>query len=356
MILVYSGFFLILLLYTQKERFAGQKKLFCFLVGLYLFLIAALRGITDIGGAGDLLTYTTTYSHLPSTSFSSLFKDWQNGDLKDFGFYAVAKVLADIGISKQVWLGLISLLFAAAFAWFLYRYADEPLTGVLLMLVMFFSFTLTGLRQTVALAFIFFAYGFILEKKPIPFLLTVGVAALFHSSALIFLPAYWIAKLKIGWKQYVLIGAFLLVAIFKGDWFRQLVELLAWNESMEHYAERETTLTWSGYIIKAFVFFFCIFARRNVEKLPEKRAYALQALLNCMTIGLCIQSFSSVVAEAFRLSTYYYMGCTAAVPLVIANQKNDKDRFIMYLGVGGALFAYMLYAGVYDGLRFFWQV
>lgn len=347
MILVLSGFSLILLLYTQKERFQNQKKLFCILIALYFFGIAAFREIT-----GDAIDYARAYAHLPATSFSSLFADWQNDQVKDFVFYAVAKVFADIGISAQVWIAAIALLFAVAFGRFLYKFADEPMIGTLLMLTLFFSFTLTGLRQTVALAIIFFSYEFILERKPISFVLTVGLAFLFHSSALVFLPAYWIAKIKFGWKQYTLIGVFLLIAVFKGEWFRQLIELLAWNESMERYAHSDTKLSWAGYIIQACILFFCIFAKKNMTELSQEKAYRLQALLNCMAVGLCIQSFSAVVAEAFRISTYYFMCCTAAVPLVVDNQKSGKDKTIMYLGVGAALLAYMLYAGTYSNLKF----
>ena len=147
---------------------------------------------------GDLLGYKNSYiKMLPNTSYLQLWEDWRSDNLKDFGFYAVAKFFSDIGLSATFWLLLIAAFFTVMCALFLYKFSKQPYIGLVAVLSLFYSFTFTGIRQTVALAIVFLSLRFISEKKLIPFILSVLVASLFHSTAIIMLPAYFIAKLKI---------------------------------------------------------------------------------------------------------------------------------------------------------------
>ena len=59
-----------------------------------------------------------------------------------------------------------------------------------LVLMVIFPQALGGVRQGVAMAMSFFAFSFIPEKRPWPFLITILFAALFHYSSLLMLLIY----------------------------------------------------------------------------------------------------------------------------------------------------------------------
>lgn len=354
MLLVYGGIFLLFLLWQKLKGFQNRRKIFCFFAVLVLFLISAMKEIT---ANGDLRGYANAYSTLPFRSYASLYTEWRADELKDFGFYAFGKFFADLDIPVEVWMGCIALIFACGCGAFFCRYSEDCFLSILIVMTLgYYSFTLSGLRQTVALSVIFLAYHFLLKKKPVHFILSVLVAFLFHSSALIFLPAYWIAKLKIGKKQLVIIVIALLAAVFFPGLLRNIISSVAWNDSLAGYAERDAFLSWSGYVIQLFVLVFCLFFRKSMIYRDDEEREKIDALLNCMVIGLCLQGFSGVVAEMFRVSYYYSIGCLIAVPNVIAANYSGKNRQIMYAGVGVALVAYLLWSGAYRDLIFFWQV
>lgn len=352
MILVYGVFFLLLFLYTQKKEMKNAKKFFCISIGILLFAIYALKDINIFGNnTGDLIVYVNTYKMLPNRTYVDLFRQWMDGGLKDFLFFAVAKLFADLGVPPEIWIACLGTFFSALFCAFIYRFSDQPLISLLLMLALFFSFTLTGLRQAMAMAILFFAYRFMLEKKLSHFIIAVIIASLFHSTAIIFLPAYFIAKLRLGWKQFVAIAIALVVALAFPSLFVNTIEWLGFSEGYDD------TLNWSGYIIQLFMLVFCAFSLSDLSKdLPEEKRYRIQALINCMTVGLCFQGFAIIVGEAFRMSMYYSIGCTAAIPNIIAWRTDSKNRFLWYFTVGSALLLYMLYIRAYSNIHFFWQV
>lgn len=350
---VYIGIFALLILYTQKERISKNKELFVILITAFLIFLSVFRA-THLG---DPSRYREAFYGMLETSYSSIIESGLNEEIKDPGYYIVGKFFGEIGFSADGWFVLIALAFAISFGIFLYRYSEEPMNGLLLMLTLFFSFTLTGFRQTCAFCFILFAYDCILKKKPIGFVLMVLLASQFHSTSLVFLPAYWISKVKFDWKQLLLVGVTLLIALTNGDLFRQLIEELAWTEQLEGYSNTKVALTWSGFIIQAFVWGFCLVGMVGLkDDISKETKYRINALMNCMTVGLMFQSFSAEVAEAFRLSYYYFICCTIAVPMIIMNQKDEKIRFLMHIGAGASLIAYMLYSRAYTGFWFIWQM
>lgn len=350
---VYIGIFSLLILYTQKERISKNRELFVILITVFLIFLSVFRA-THLG---DPSVYRAAFYDVSGFTYRGIIEAGLNEEMKDPFFYIIAKLFSDLGLNPDIWFATIAISFAVCFGIFLYRNSEEMMNSLLLLMTLFFSFTLTGLRQTCALCFIFFAYDCILKKRPIRFVIMVLLAALFHSTSLVFFPAYWISKLKFDWKQFLFVGIALLIALTNGDLFRQLIEELAWTEQLESYSNTKVALTWSGFIIQAFVWGFCLIGMVGLkDDLSKETKYRINALMNCMTVGLMFQSFSSEVAEAFRLSYYYFICCTIAVPMVIVNQKDEKIRFLMHIGAGASLIAYMLYSRAYTNFWFFWQV
>ena len=368
MILVYIGLFLIFLVQFSENQThknvdfsiidKNKKKYFytCVAVAMFFFLISAFKEIGFNNGTGDLINYNNRYGWLVSQSYSGLIELYVAQELKDIGFYLVAKVFVDLGIPVSIWMGAIAFLFAASVGALLYKYSDNPTLSALIVLALYFSFTITGLRQTVALSLVLIAYPLMVEKKLTKFIGLVVLAGFFHSSAWIFLPAYWIAKIRGNKKQFLIILISLLIAVFAPGIVRTLVANFAWTESMSRYAETTVSLSWAGYIIQIFIYIFCIFFRGQLSKQARDQYEYINPLLACMTIGICIQGFSGVIAEAFRASYYYSIGCIVVVPAVISGNRLWSNRRVMILIVAGSLLGYMFWSGAYKDLLYFWQV
>ncbi len=346
MVFVLFSIFILYLLWTQKNH-----KWFCVVLCLFLFLISALKGMS---ATSDLMSYENAYYRLEGKSFRNLLIEYLSGEQKDFGFYAIAKVFSLLGFSVEIWKGAIALFFAICASVFIYRDSEEPFISAIMLFAFYYGFTLSGLRQTMAMGIILLSFKYIKERKLIKYLILVVIATLFHSSALIFLPAYWLVRMKLGLKQIVLIIISFAICVFAPSIVRILLSIIAWNESVGGYADTETKLNWSGYIIQVLIFAFCLLFRWNWENDFKLYNKPTDSWINLMVIGLCLQGASVIIAEAFRVSYYYSMASMLALPNIVQLQK-DKTHSVLLWVVPLLLILYMLISQSYIDLTFFWQ-
>lgn len=355
MLLVYLG--LAVLVYMQfgaGENPAKNRKV-CIWIAVYLFVISAMK---EVYASGDLMAYARAYSRIGNWSYRDIIERWLDDDLKDGVYYVVSKVFKDIGLPFGVWMGFIALCFAAAAGWFIYRNSAKPfLSLMLLMTLEFYKFTLTGLRQALAMAIILaFSYHFMLDRKPIKFVISVLAAFLFHSSAILFLPAYIIAPWKIGWRQIALVGGLLFTYFLFPGVIRTILVEVAWSDSVAAYAMTSKSLTWSGVAIQSCIMAFCLLFRNETVLDPYNKWRKVDAFLNCMVVGLCLQILATMIAEAFRVAYYYNMCCIAVVSNEVVENKREENHSTMYIVIGLCLVAYMLWSKAFFNVVYFWQV
>ena len=319
------------------------------LCAIFMFAIAAAKSI-ELSPVDDLINYKNMFLEAGSMEYSAIMEMGRKGDLKDPVFSVIARFFYNLGFSVEAWMGMIALLFAVCFCYFVYKNSKNAWMSSLIMFAMYFSFTLTGLRQTMALAFICLAFNCIMEKSPTKFVAFVIIAMLFHSSAILFLPAYLIARQKVGFKQIIYIIVVFVVANFFPDVFRTLIETFAWNEQMSVYAERTVALSWSGFIIALAILVFCLYVRVNYQGNANFRR--IDMLINLHVVSLCFLAMSTVVAEAFRLSLYYSIGTAVLVPNMIA-LGNKKEKALLEFGISIVFILYLFWSAPYAAFTFF---
>ncbi len=345
MALILVAICILFLIWTQRDR-----KWTCVFLCFVLFFISASKSVLS---NEDLQVYQAGYYLRKDKSFQDLFSSYISGEMKDFGYNATAKIFALLGFSFEFWTICIALFFAIAVALYLYRDSKDIFISASVLFTFYYAFTFSGLRQTIAIGIILFAYRYLKEKRLKPYCLLVFIAFLFHSSALIFLPAYFLARMKIGVKQIALVLIGLAICVFTPSIVRSLLKLVAWNDTIDSYVEREVALTWSGYIIQFLMVAFCWFFRQKQKGDTSSNESAMW--LNLIIIGLCIRGASTIIAEAFRANYYYGMAFMLALPDVIQSQKKKEDRKLMYALVSLCLIAYMIYTNSYANVIFFWQ-
>lgn len=355
MLLVYTG--LAILIYMQFGAGENPRKNrnVCIAIGAFLFLISAMK---VIDGRSDLANYAAKYRLMQLYwTAQEIIELWQQGGVKDVGFFLFGEFLSELGFTDYGWMAVIALLFGVGVAWFIYGNSAKPVLSLMLLMTLdIFYFSLSGLRQTMALSIVMlWSYRYMLDRKPWKFLLSVVIASFFHFSAVLFLPAYFIVTWKIGWKQAALVFSLLVIYfLFPGAvrWF--LVEF-AWSESVSAYATRTGGLTWSGVIIYLCILVFCLFFRNETTLTPYLKWRRVDAFINCMVVGLCLQILSTMIAEAFRMAYYYNVCCIAVVPNLVVENKRESNHSTMYILLALCLVAYMLWSKAYFDLRFFWQ-
>lgn len=255
------------------------------------------------------------------------------------------------------------LLFAQAsiiffcFFYIIRKYSEAPVLSVLV----WFSLSLASVfftRQTIAVSICILALHFIIQRKVYLFLLTVFIAMLFHKSALIFFPAYWIYYLNLSRKQiiFVLIASFaltsvagsLLTVIGSSDLgsvsTRSTVYMEAGTDESfgSSYSPMETMIRGVSYRL-FLISIFIIFLFKNYENSQFRGIFNLYL----MSVVLFIL-FVPISVALIRFSGYYEIFQIFLYPILILQTKNKIVKnlvlllLIVYLGfkLYGVIFAY----------------
>lgn len=354
MLLVYFGLAILVYMQFGAGTDIRRNRNVCIAITVFLFLISAMKSSAY---RPDVAMYAASFERVKLWTYRELFDSWMNDEIKDGGFYILSKVFGQLGFSDYGWLAFVAFCFAVGVGWFIYRNSAKPVLSLMLLMTLeYFRFSLSGLRQAMAIAVIFmFSYSYMIERRPIRFVLSVLIAAMFHSSAILFLPAYLIAGWRMGWKQIMLVFGMAVIYFLFPNAIRVVLSKIAWTESVASYATSTVALTWSGFAIHSCILLFCVLFRNETVLPPELKQRRVDVFINCMIVGLCLQMMATMIAEAFRLAYYYNMCCIAVVPNLVVENKRESNHSTMYLLLAACLVAYMLWSRAYFDMIYFWQ-
>jgi Gpi18-like mannosyltransferase len=198
----------------------------------------------------------------------------------------------------------------------------------------FFSFTLSGYRQSLAMAITIYAIKYVKEKKLIKFLLTVLVASLFHQSALVFLIVYPLAKIKITKSYLLTITSMGILALFFGD---KIINLF-----ISFYDRNQIIVTGQGYgmfamllILTAIGLFFYKYAK---QKDP-----AITLFCHLMLMATFLQIFSFHLSIFVRVVSFFSVHMIIFIPNIISSISSKWLRFVGSILTVIFAFAFYMY-------------
>ena len=344
-VLVFSSILLSGLL-LLRDSIKNGKLYFIVFSGILLCLYSGLRA-QDL--QTDIPTYVKMYESYSRFSFSQIVQLFSS-EIRDPSYYFTAWLFSRFFTDAQWWLAIVAAFYIVVVLVVIYKESEKPLMSLIMLLSLgYLAFVLSGLRQSIAMSFAMIAYFYIKKKKPIRFILAVIVASLFHLSAILFLIAYPLARLKLGVWHVIAFGVILLLFTGFQSTVRNFLTQVLGDSQYGSYADRETALNFSGFIIQICMFIFNLLYYKNVT---EKDKDAI-ILYNLAFIGLSLQLFSSMIAEFFRLSYYFSFANILLVPLAISSEREERTKALLRLFIGALFIVYLFLDGV-PGYRFFW--
>lgn len=191
--------------------------------------------------------------------------------------------------------------------------------SVFIFICLFLINFLSVIRQALAVALCFYAYRYIVERKLFKYVCFVVIAALFHSSALIVLPFFWLDKIKFR-------ALFVLSILFfglKSILFNLFLELDLYTS----YLSEDGVIPQGGSFILYFyilLFVFCILiCSRNK---PDNVTYFLKIIFLGITFALM---FGPHLGE--RISLYFYIYYVLLIPSILNSEKYAYRKYFTKL-------------------------
>lgn len=346
-ILLYIFIMIIFSIMTRRLRM--NKLIMVILSSSLLILIAALR---DVNFGSDVYGYTLRYStYITNADISRLWYEFITLEGKDPFFNVFSKVISLAGFEYRGWLTIIASMFILSSSYVIYKYSDDVFMSSLVFISLgFYMFSLQGLRQAIALAFVLLSYMPLVERRPFKFSILVMIGSLFHASAAIFLIAYPLSRIKIGKKHMLAIILAFVAATFFSNYVREIIRIVAFTDDYANYADREVSLTLSGFIIQLFVLIFCIYYKEALICSDKTNT----TLFNLLFLGIVFQSFSTIIAEIFRISIYFSIFSVLLIPRALHSEKTIKKKVLIYYLVTIVLILYIIRTGTFFNYSFYW--
>lgn len=189
-------------------------------IGLFFALTTFVLLVFFAGkrsGIFDSLDYQYSYEHYYSFDLSQI-TDIITGKVKEKGpLFKILLILFKHFThgTYNDWFTFVALIQCLSIALFLYKYSVDFMYSVFCFFTTStFLWLVNGMRQFLAVAFILFFVDWIKKRKTIPFILIVIIAYFIHSSALIWIPVYFIINYQPWSFKYVILSIILAIALY----------------------------------------------------------------------------------------------------------------------------------------------
>lgn len=329
--MIYILMFMYLTLLAFLSFYFEERKreisLFIFPTFIFFLLIDGFRK-SSVGG--DLSVYVSIFEQnaLKLPEFSQLFKS-----RFELGYVFTNQLIRSLTDNYSI------LLFVFAFLtlWIWFYVLDKYSKNVYMSLIIYLSslgmflYSLSNIRQGLAVALGFLGFYFLTEEKKIRGILFVLLAPLFHTSGIICILLIFIRKIRLRVKYYptILLGFIALfpfvkiISIVLIKYFPQYNSYLESSWFLDSNKWAPVLLT----ILYGFVFIVgeMILSKQTLTKVEEsiRTLFLAYLVLTAMTLQ------TSLIG---RFAHYFSPFVALYVPMVVSKVANRKIRWIFFYG------------------------
>lgn len=344
--------------YTMKsgKKFTlilSDRKQYIILVCIMLILQSGLR---NWGVGSDTYAYYEAFEYVKGMSWkdvlNSFIEVYQLGEGKDPGYNLFQKIIQLVIHDYQLYLMLIAVIFFSAFGNFIYRntsrVSDTVLAFTFYSVLFYAFFSITGHRQTIATAVALFGFELIKKRKLLLFLILIVIAATIHKSVLIFLPLYFVVKLKNVKMFYGFILAIFPILFMYRVPVSNFFKLLGGYDYGIYDQAGTPVFTALMMLIGIFVF---VRYKEVILINPVARFYYI-----AFALALFFVPLTWVNPSAMRVVQYFSIFMVVLIPVVVrsfALISTEWENTIFYLILAALILVYIQSGG--SEYKFFWQ-
>ena len=331
---------------------------------MYLYLIwgiLALFSITEIAKLkikNCLKLYNWIYGVVLVCVFLLSMLRWENGTDWEpyYDYFNLVTIDPDYGYMEPgfTWLcyfnsqymnytwhlGVMALLCILPIAKRVKEFSPFPLFSLLIWFTVSFAH-MFPVRQTIAISLFVFSWKYIQERRLIPFLCMIALAATFHLTVLIVIPIYFLWNKHIPAKFFILaIIAVFIVSVASSQTFANLLSFVGGNslfeEKLDNYMDNGEETFGSAYsplqvlfrgcVNRSFYFFIPLFFLNKCRK----GNVVMNGMFNMYFYSFLLFLMVTPISVALgRLCVYTDMSQLLLLPYIFTLKINRKSALLM---------------------------
>ena len=335
LILSYS---LALMARISRNKFAFKKPNLFITIGIIILLVVVSGLRNGIGDTGD-------YKHLYELIATGQKID---KDAYESGFIAILTAMTKISPDSQFMVFGFALVTNVLNILVLRKYFSLfELQVYMYITAGYYLTTMNGIRQALAAAIVFAATRFIVKGKFIPYAIICLLVSTIHSSAIIMIPVYFIAREKPWSKKIgIMIGICIVVLIFIEPIMGGIFDA-AEGSKLGGYEESVTSGQEGGTnILRVVVEFVPVaFAYLGRNKLKDSKP-EINIFINMSLINLIFMLFALYTWLFARFNLYFQLYTFILLPYLIQELFDKKERRFIYYCFMVCYFIFFYYENV----------
>ena len=322
----------------------AKKTNFKFMLWLACAIMICISGLRH--GYIDTRLYRQGFEGLKVNSVFSW--NFLLGESSSKGFNVLAAIIKVFTQDSQAYLFILALITVGLlFVAIVKRVPNIELGIFLLITTGCFLDSMNGVRQYLASAILFISLPkYIKEKKFVKYALIVLLMSTIHASALLFIPLYFIARVKVWGKGtwFILIVALLLGAFFNFGVGETIAKILEGTEYGDDYSDMLIAGNTSVNIIRVFVALVPLVLSFITKDNKVKQTPMYTIAFNMSLINFAVWIFATRALYFYRLAMYFTPYMILLLCYEIYSIKDEFGKFSIYFFAVLLFFIFHLYS------------
>lgn len=303
----FYAFFLRCVFLTEEK----QRKWLCWIVGIQLFLTAALRHVS-VGG--DLDNYIPAFEYIGGLPWKRLvFVPFETG------YVVLNKVVCILSQNVRLLLTVIGGFVVFGYVRMIYQKSALPWVSLLLFIGLgFFTESLSMLRQAIAMVIFMCGLKYVEERRFGKYLIVVLLATSFHLTALVTLLLYPFMRFRLNAVNFIILlvgcGVF---ARFAGS--------VVLNYIISRFYSLYSMQMDAGGGFSMFVLLFAVtiigILLKSKREMPQEAIFSHMMVLAC-----CMQLFAMQFALFARIVMYFSFAMIVWIPSMVVKIEGREGR------------------------------
>lgn len=301
---------------------------------LILVVLSAFRSL-NIGN--DSLDYALSYSRIGE--YPGVL---DNPSRFEIGYIIFNKVLYYFNTDPFILFFISSAFVTGTIFWFVSRYSKSLWMSIFLFLnLRIYYFTLSGIRQSIALSIVLISFYFLEKNKKISFILLVLLASTFHTSAILFIIVYPLSKIKFTKKIMVV---YLLISLVLYMTFNTFINFVfsIFPQYTIYSGSDYFENTQLASVLDSLIILMLLLVGAFIFWKSSKGHYLFNIMLHIISIATVITLVSINASIIKRAAFYFFTFSIVYVPLFLNEIKQKQNKLLLTYLLMGLFFAYNL--------------
>ena len=270
----------------------------------------------------------------------------------ELGFYYL-QTFFKLFVSYQSFLFIIGGVSIVPICYVVYRYSKKCALAVLIFYssIAFHTLEFAAARQALAFTGVIIAFNYLMERNLKRFLVTLFIAALFHQTAVIFIPCYWLYNIKINKITSILWLGIMFIS------FALASTIFAFLNSFSRIDYSDTDIEAGGQRLFIIMLVFVIIGFVKRDLINENPCIRIPFVL--YSIAPLLWPILNINPALYRLMYYFdFFLCLYVPNLLFVLPKGSKIKIMLYslsLLVSLYIVIYMRTSEAYYPYKFFWE-